>query len=69
MKSSQWAQVFELRVGDQVYGLTKSRFIGAYAEYALPSSAMISKKPISLTYSEPASVPVIAETAWQALFD
>src|SRR4051794_39672275 len=30
---------------------------------------MISRKPTSLTYSEPASLPVIAETAWQALFD
>ena len=30
---------------------------------------MISKKPKSLTYVEAASVPVIAVTAWQALFD
>ena len=30
---------------------------------------MISKKPTSLTYIEAASVPVVAVTAWQALFD
>jgi NADPH:quinone reductase-like Zn-dependent oxidoreductase len=61
--------VSELRVGDQVYGVTNSRFIGGYAEYAVASAAMISKKPTSLTHVEAASVPVIAVTAWQALFD
>lgn len=61
--------VSELRAGDQVYGVTNPRFIGAYAEYALASAAMVSKKPISLTHVEAASVPVVAVTAWQALFD
>jgi NADPH:quinone reductase-like Zn-dependent oxidoreductase len=56
-------------VGDQVYGVTNPRFIGAYAEYALASAAMVSQKPTSLTHIEAASVPVIAVTAWQALFD
>jgi len=58
-----------LQVGDQVYGVTNSRFIGGYAEYAVASAAMISRKPSSLTHIEAASVPVIAVTAWQALFD
>jgi NADPH:quinone reductase-like Zn-dependent oxidoreductase len=61
--------VSDLRVGDQVYGVTNPRFIGAYAEYALAFAAMVSRKPTSLTYIEAASVPVIAVTAWQALFD
>ena len=56
-------------MGEQIYGVTNSQFIGGYAEYALASAAMISKKPTSLTYIEAASVPVIAVTAWQALFD
>ena len=59
----------DLRVGDQVYGVTNPQFIGAYAEYAVASAAMVSIKPTSLTYIEAASVPVIAVTAWQALFD
>src|SRR3954465_12427961 len=59
----------DLRVGDQVYGVTNPQFIGAYAEYALASAAMVSSKPTSLTYIEAASVPVISVTAWQALFD
>src|SRR4051794_28077844 len=58
-----------LRVGDQVYGVTNPRFIGAYAEYALASAGMVANKPASLTHVEAASVPVVAVTAWQALFD
>ena len=61
--------VSDLRVGDHVYGVTNSRFIGAYAQYAVASAAMVSRKPTSLTDIEAASVPVVAVTAWQALFD
>lgn len=63
------AGVSELRAGDQVYGVTNPRFVGAYAEYAVASAAMVSRKPASLTHVEAASVPVIAVTAWQGLFD
>jgi NADPH:quinone reductase-like Zn-dependent oxidoreductase len=56
-------------VGDQVYGVTNPRFIGAYAEYAVASAGMVSSKSTSLTHVEAASVPVVAVTAWQALFD
>jgi NADPH:quinone reductase-like Zn-dependent oxidoreductase len=59
----------EFSVGDQVYGVTNTRFIGAYAEHAVASAAMISRKPASLAYIEAASIPVIAVTAWQGLFD
>ncbi|MBR0911593.1 NADP-dependent oxidoreductase [Bradyrhizobium japonicum] len=58
-----------LRVGDQVYGVTNPQFVGAYAEYALASAGMTSNKPTSLSHVEAASVPVVAVTAWQALFD
>jgi NADPH:quinone reductase-like Zn-dependent oxidoreductase len=61
--------VSDLRVGDQVYGVTNPRFIGAYAEYAVASAAMIARKPASIDDLEAASVPVIAVTAWQGLFD
>jgi NADPH:quinone reductase-like Zn-dependent oxidoreductase len=61
--------VTDWRVGEQVYGVTNPRFIGAYAEYALASAAMIARKPASLSHIEAASVPVIAVTAWQGLSD
>lgn len=55
--------------GAEVYGVTNPRFIGAYADYAIASAAMIACKPSSLTDVDAASVPVIAVTAWQALFE
>ncbi len=61
--------VSDLRVGDDVYGVTNPQFVGAYAEYAVASAAMVSRKPTSLTFTQAASVPVVAVTAWQALFD
>jgi NADPH:quinone reductase-like Zn-dependent oxidoreductase len=67
--SAVGSAVSDLRVGDQVYGVTNPRFIGAYAEYAVASPGMIAAKPTSLSHVEAASVPVIAVTAWQALFD
>jgi NADPH:quinone reductase-like Zn-dependent oxidoreductase len=61
--------VSDIAVGDQVFGVTNTQFLGAYAEYALASAAMLAKKPSSLSYIEAASVPVVAVTAWQGLFD
>jgi NADPH:quinone reductase-like Zn-dependent oxidoreductase len=61
--------VSDLRVGDEIYGVTNPRFVGAYAEYAVASAAMVARKPASTTHIEASSVPVIAVTAWQALFD
>jgi D-arabinose 1-dehydrogenase-like Zn-dependent alcohol dehydrogenase len=58
-----------MAVGDQVFGVTNTQFLGAYAEHAVASAAMLAKKPSSLSYVEAASVPVIAVTAWQGLFD
>jgi NADPH:quinone reductase-like Zn-dependent oxidoreductase len=49
--------------------VTNTQFLGAYAEYAVASAGMIAKKPASLNYAEAASVPVVAVTAWQGLFD
>jgi NADPH:quinone reductase-like Zn-dependent oxidoreductase len=57
------------RVGEQIYGVTNSRFVGAYAEYAVASAAMVARKPASLSFIEAAGVPVVAVTARQALFD
>ncbi len=53
--------------GDEVYGVTNPRFVGAYADYAIASAAMVALKPTQLDHVAAASVPVIAVTAWQAL--
>jgi len=61
--------VCAFRPGDAVYGVTNSRFTGAYAEYAAADAAMIARKPTRLNHVEAASVPVVASTAWQMVFD
>jgi NADPH:quinone reductase-like Zn-dependent oxidoreductase len=55
--------------GDEVYGVTNPRFVGGYAEFAAASAAMMAKKPKTASFLEAASLPVIAATAWQMLFD
>src|SRR5581483_9604381 len=59
----------KFNTGDEVYGLTNSQFLGAYAEYAVASETMMARKPTSLSFAEAASAPVVAVTAWQMLFD
>ena len=58
-----------LQTGDEVFGVTNERFTGAYAEYALAKAAMIAPKPKSLNYAHAASVPAVAVTAWQMVFE
>ena len=61
--------VEELKIGDEVFGVTNEHFTGAYAEYAVAKAAMIASKPTTLNDTHAASVPVVAVTAWQMLFD
>jgi NADPH:quinone reductase-like Zn-dependent oxidoreductase len=63
------ANVTHLRRGEEVYGLTNDQFVGAYAEYTTASAASVARKPARLTHVEAASVPVIATTAWEMLFE
>ena len=63
------ADVTTFAVGDEVYGVTNAQFTGGYAEYAVASAALVAKKPKGLTFNEAASVPVVAVTASQMLFD
>ena len=55
--------------GDAVFGVTNPHFIGAYAEFAIASAGMVSRKPDDLSDIDAASVPVVAVTAQQALFE
>ncbi len=56
-------------LGTPVFGTTNPRFTDGYAEFAICKAAMIAPKPEALSFVEAASVPVIAVTAWQMLFD
>ena len=55
--------------GEAVFGSTNPLFTGAYAEYAVADAGMIAPRPRRLNDVEAASVPVVAVTAWQMLFD
>lgn len=63
------AGVTQFKPGDEVFGVTNKQFVGAYAEYAAASAEMVASRPRSLSFVEAASVPVVAVTAYQMLFD
>jgi len=58
-----------LSAGDEVYGVTNPQFCGAQAEYAVAQAGMVAPKPKELAFLHAASVPVIAVSAWQMLFE
>ena len=55
-------------VGDEVFGVTNPRFTGAYAQYALAFTHMLTHKPRRRDFLESAAVPVVTVTARQMLF-
>lgn len=55
--------------GEAVYGLTNPTFTGGYGQYALAMLDSLAPKPTSTGFVEAASVPVVAVTAWQMIFD
>ena len=61
--------VERFKIGDEVFGVTNESFTGAYAEYAVAKATMIALKPKTLNHSHAASVPVVAVTAWQMVFE
>ena len=60
------ADVQAFQVGQAVYGELK---MGAYAEFATAPQEAITLKPKTLDFVQAASVPIVAMTAYQALFD
>jgi NADPH:quinone reductase-like Zn-dependent oxidoreductase len=56
-------------VGQEVYGIAEVSRSGSYAEYAIVQENKLASKPKTLDHTQAASIPVVAMTAWQALFD
>ena len=61
--------VVGFKAGDAVFGATNGRFTGGYAEYAVASAAMLARMPRHLGFIDAASIPVVACTAWQMVFE
>jgi NADPH:quinone reductase-like Zn-dependent oxidoreductase len=55
--------------GDDVFALLDLRRAGAYAEYAVVREAEAAFRPLRASHTEAASLPLVALTAWQALFE
>ena len=60
--------VTDFRIGQDVYGFVGIGG-GAYAEYTTAAIETIAPQPQTLDYVQAASVPLVATTAWQALFE
>ena len=52
--------------GEEVFGFLSS---GAYAEFGIGLPTTLAHKPAHLSHEQAAALPVVALTAWQALFD
>jgi NADPH:quinone reductase-like Zn-dependent oxidoreductase len=56
-----------IQKGDEVFGNTPSG--GSFAEFVLAQPDLIAPRPKKLNQTEAASVPLVGQTAWQALFE
>lgn len=63
------AGVSALQPGQDVYGVADMTLSGSYAEYAVARAEAIAPIPKTLNYDQAASVPIVAMTAYQALFE
>lgn len=62
--------VTKFKPGDEVYGMVHFPLLGkAYAEYVTAPETHLALKPHFLDHIHAAAVPLVALTAWQALFD
>lgn len=59
----------KFQIGQEVFGIADMSVSGAYAEFALANERSLALKPLTLTHTQAASIPVVAVTAWQALFE
>ena len=62
------AGVQGFQTGDDVYAMPRQE-VGAYAEYIVVQAEDAALKPHALDFVTAASLPTVALTAWQALFD
>lgn len=62
-------KVTNVQVGDEVFGTVDFRRSGAFAEAVVVAAGHLARKPPQLSFSEAASLPVAAMTAWVAMVD
>ena len=62
-------KVTAFKPGDEVFGHPDSSVVGTFAEHIAVAETDLALKPKSLSMEQAASVPLVALTAWQALFE
>ena len=60
-------KITKFKTGDPIYAYIALDKGGGYADYAVATEREAALKPKSLTYVDAAAVPLVAQTAWQAL--
>jgi NADPH:quinone reductase-like Zn-dependent oxidoreductase len=63
------AGVTRFAPGAEVFAMIDLRRGGAYAEYAIVKEREAAPRPTRITHVQAASLPLVALTAWQALFE
>ncbi len=63
------AKVRGFRPGDEVYARPGKDRIGTFAERIAVAESDLALKPVSVSFEEAASLPLVALTAWQALVE
>ncbi|ETO77684.1 hypothetical protein F444_07129 [Phytophthora nicotianae P1976] len=63
------SDVQNLKVGDAVYTMLPFTSFGTLAEYAVVSEEFVARKPSNLNFDEAAAVPLVAQTAYQGVFE
>jgi len=61
--------VTRFKVGDEVFGATRLKESGAFAEALVAEERTVFVKPPSLSFEEAAALPIVSATAWTALID
>lgn len=62
-------KVKAFKPGDEVFARVDKSTIGTFAEYVAVAECDLAMKPKRLSMEEAASVPLVALTAWQAMFE
>lgn len=63
--------ITKFQVGDEVYACAGGiqGLHGALAELMLADAALVAKKPMSLSFSQAAALPLVSITAWEGLIE
>ncbi|MDA1371891.1 MAG: NADP-dependent oxidoreductase [Proteobacteria bacterium] len=61
--------VTRFQFGDEVFAMLDLRRGGGYAQYVIVKETEAASKPARVGHAEAAAIPLVALTAWQALFE